>query len=72
MLSFRIVVLPRARALRDAAELDEAIDVGEDGVGRDSKNRDPGLHEPCRPGSNPAVTTSESPAYCWTIESSPV
>ena len=72
MLSFRIVVLPAGEGLRDAAELDEAIDVRKDGVRRDAKDRNPGLHDPCRPGSNPAVTTVGSPAYCWTIDSSPV
>ena len=55
-----------------AGELDEAIDVRKDGVGRDSENGDSGFHEPCRPGCDPAATTIGSPAYCWTIESRPV
>ena len=73
MLSLRIVVLPGGERVGDAGEVDQAIDVGEDGVGRDPEDRDLGLHlNPDGQAASPAATTSESPAYCWTIESRPV
>src|ERR1019366_2274307 len=54
-----------------AAQLEQAIDLREDGIGSDSEDCDLGRHDPWRSGSRPVATT-ESPAYCWTIDRSPV
>src|SRR5581483_7021590 len=51
----------RERA-RDAAEVQEAIDVGEDGVGLDPEKRDLGfVHFPL---ATCVFSTTDSPAYC--------
>ena len=60
----------RERA-RDAAELYDAIDIREDVVRRDPEDSDCRFHDPCRPGCRPGATT-ESPAYCCTIDRRPV
>ena len=45
----------------DAREIDEAIDVGKDGLGRDAENRNPRRHLPL---ATCVFSTTGSPAYC--------
>src|SRR5581483_3119891 len=68
-----VVLEDRRRAARqrarDARDVEQAIDVGEDGIGLNPEDRDLRLHFPL---ATCVLRTTDSPAYCWTIDRTPV